>query len=697
MFVEAGKTSVPQLDVFQIKESARLVLGLGQGCIELRVPGKKNGSAQERQSYVGYYDDPDAFTRDAQRFHAKRQVYFGLNRRKAELLHALAAPNKVHASGEAGAVGDVLVRETFPVDVDSIRPSTKIAASAGELEAALAVRDRILVELHSRGIQPIVGMSGNGGHLLIRTVPYALDRGEDGKDGRVAVLLRYFNRMFGNEAAQVDVGNFDPARIWKTYGTAAVKGGNTTERPWRTAMAEFPAALPEPVDILALYAAEIADQRGYESRQSKSNDAPAPGDWRSKFTGNLRTLDIVKLAKETEAYFRINGGKKHAVRCPNEDAHTSGTQGDGSTIIFEADLNGWPGFHCSHSHCVGKVGLREFLEEAGPAAVDACCSEHIRKPQTKPKLQSFDFITLEDLMKRPPQKVNWLVEKMLPMGGTSIVAAKPKVGKSTLLRQMAMNVSRGESFLGYSTTQGSVLILSVEEKIDEMKKHFMDMGANGTEPIFIHASRAPEDALPLLRKEIDRVRPALVIIDTLFKVIRVQDSNDYAVVTTALEPVQDLARETGAHILSVHHMGKGERDGGDGILGSTAIFGAFDTAVLLNRKEQKRTFQTVQRYGTDVEETELVFDSERRTASLGSTKVESDAGRVEADILQYLSGQKDAVQEKEIHSYVTGNRQRKLRALRDLVMKGVVVRSGSGKRNEPFLYAIAKELKLFGL
>jgi len=33
--------------------------------------------------------------------------------------------------------------------------------------------------------------------------------------------------------------------------------------------------------------------------------------------------------------------------------------------------------------------------------------------------------------------------------------------------------------------------------------------------------------------------------------------------TAALTPLLELARETGAHVLAVHHLGKGEREDGD--------------------------------------------------------------------------------------------------------------------------------------
>ena len=67
-----------------------------------------------------------------------------------------------------------------------------------------------------------------------------------------------------------------------------------------------------------------------------------------------------------------------------------------------------------------------------------------------------------------------------------------------------------------------------------------------------------------------------MIVDTLFRFVRVKDSNDYAVVTAALERLHALARASGTHLMAVDHAGKAERSGGDAVLGSTGLFAAVD-------------------------------------------------------------------------------------------------------------------------
>ena len=235
-----------------------------------------------------------------------------------------------------------------------------------------------------------------------------------------------------------------------------------------------------------------------------------------------------------------------------------------------------------------------------------------------------------------------------------------------------------------------MIYLALEEKRSEVKRHFQDMGATGNEEIYIFAAAAPVDALEQVRAATEEKQPALIIIDPLFRFTRVKDGNDYVQVTQALEPLLTLARETGAHVLCVHHAGKGERDGGDSILGSTAIFAAVDTALIMKRSERYRTLSSTQRYGEDLPESVLRFDAETRTITLGATKEQEEEQRIAEAIIEFLQAKQTAVEERDIDAEVEGRRAIKKRALRLLVEENKVLREGEGKRGSPYQYGLEK-------
>lgn len=313
-----------------------------------------------------------------------------------------------------------------------------------------------------------------------------------------------------------------------------------------------------------------------------------------------------------------------------------------------------------------------------------------------PTPQKYDFISLGDLLDEPDEAITWILEGVLPTSGFSIIVAKPKVGKSTWSRQLALSVAQGNVFMNRQTSKGAVLYIALEEKRSEVKKHFILLGATGDEDLHVYVGNAPKEAQTWLTNEIQKRKPLLVIIDTLFRFVNIADGNDYAKVTAALTPLLTLARDHKAHLLVVHHARKGGGDGGDSMLGSTAIFGSVDTAIILKRSEDKRTIETRQRYGTDTEPTVLLFDEKTRAMSLGGTKEQDDTQKISDEILNFLLDQTEPCVEKIVEDGIEGRTGIKRKTLRDLFAKGMIQRIGAGKRNDPYLYSRSLVPAIYG-
>lgn len=305
----------------------------------------------------------------------------------------------------------------------------------------------------------------------------------------------------------------------------------------------------------------------------------------------------------------------------------------------------------------------------------------------EPSKESLNLISLSSLLKEKDEETPWLVNNLLILGGTSLLAGKPKVGKSTLARNLALAIAQGKDFFNRETHSGPVIYLALEEKRTEVRKHFRDLGAID-ENIHICTSSLPSNAFELLKKAAEELIPALIIIDPLFRLVRVRDLNDYAQVTQALEPITTLARETGSHILCVHHLGKGDRSGGDSILGSTGILAAVDTALMLRKEENSVVISSEQRYGPNMEKTVIQFDMERRGVTLGGTKENEDLNLMGQAICEFLTSSEGPITETEIKSEVEGKNQTRGRALRDFVAQGKIIRTGKGTKSEPYQYSI---------
>src|SRR5207245_10565467 len=83
-------------------------------------------------------------------------------------------------------------------------------------------------------------------------------------------------------------------------------------------------------------------------------------------------------------------------------------------------------------------------------------------PEWRPAAEADAFLRAGDLVGEPDVEVDWQVDGLLPTAGTSIIAAKPKAGKSTTARCAGVSVARGASFLSRSTKAAPVLYLAHE-------------------------------------------------------------------------------------------------------------------------------------------------------------------------------------------------------------------------------------------
>jgi RecA-family ATPase len=301
-----------------------------------------------------------------------------------------------------------------------------------------------------------------------------------------------------------------------------------------------------------------------------------------------------------------------------------------------------------------------------------------------------EFTPIAELLARPEEKHRWLVEERLLSGGVSVFAGKPKAGKSTAARSLALSVARGEPWLGMATHQGPVLYLAMEERQSEVIRHFKQMGATN-EPIRCCVSPAPKDGVEQLLEWAKEEAPVLIIVDPLFRLVQIDDTNSYGLVTKALNPLIALAHDTDAHVMAVHHIGKGDRIGADGILGSTAIHGSVDTALLLTKtSDDERWLSTEQRSGPSMSKTRIDLDAETGRAVLRETRTERAQTRIAAAVVNHLKRIDGDVTQDDVFDNVEGKKANVRKALNDLVEDGTIVRTGVGKKSDPVRYRISR-------
>jgi hypothetical protein len=415
---------------------------------------------------------------------------------------------------------------------------------------------------------------------------------------------------------------------------------------------------------------------------------------RARSVGLLATTNPMGAGKWRDEYAAFFQGR-HVVVLPDNDAdgahHAKLVVQGVAHVAASVKVVNLPGLPLKGdlSDWLDAGHTRDELEQliASTPVVDSRLAT-MGEPSNENRRSTSGFVLtpLDTLLAEPTELTSYLVDDMLPVAGLSLCAAKPKVGKSTLARNLALAVARGEPFLGRATIAGPVIYLALEEKRAEVKAHFERMGATD-ELIIVHVGLAPADALHALARVVAEYKPVLAIVDPLLKLVRLSDANDYAEVSRSLEPLIDLARTSGCHIFCTHHLGKADRDGGDAILGSTAIFAAFDTALMMKRRESDRTLRTVQRYGDDLPETVLTLDPEAGRILAGDDLATIQLDNIGREVLAAIGDEE--LTEAEIRKRVGGDTGLVGKALRRLVDLGHVTRTGGGKKGAPYFYHLA--------
>ena len=188
-------------------------------------------------------------------------------------------------------------------------------------------------------------------------------------------------------------------------------------------------------------------------------------------------------------------------------------------------------------------------------------------------------------------------EMVLPflaaVGRLTMLAAREKLGKSTLAAFLAAVVSCGRELWGHAVTQGPVLWVGLEEEPGDAVRRFMAMGAD-PDHVFLVPRLPTENAMEQLHVEIVAHNPRLVIVDSLAAFFRdIEDENGAAGWTKHLMPLVEMARTSRAAIVVLHHANRAQGS----YRGSSAIGAAMDMILEMTESSDDATARVIKPRG----------------------------------------------------------------------------------------------------
>lgn len=223
------------------------------------------------------------------------------------------------------------------------------------------------------------------------------------------------------------------------------------------------------------------------------------------------------------------------------------------------------------------------------------------------------------LMRQKFPPAVFVVPSILPVGLT-LLAGRPKLGKSWLCLDVAAAIAAGGEVLGRAVTAGDVLYLALEDGPRRLQERLTKMLGGASAPPRLHLATACQSldagGATAVESWIKSVpAPRLIIVD-VFQRIRPKPQSGgrlYADDYTSVLPLKVLADEFNIAVIAVTHTRKAEAgvDPFDAISATTGLVGAADHALILDRSS---TGLTLYGRGRDVEEFDLAVRFDPSTA-----------------------------------------------------------------------------------
>jgi len=289
-------------------------------------------------------------------------------------------------------------------------------------------------------------------------------------------------------------------------------------------------------------------------------------------------------------------------------------------------------------------------------------------------------LSLDEAWTRAKQlgPVRWAVERLIPQAGLTIVAGRPKKGKSTLVRQLAVAVALGKpEVLNREVRQTGVTLSIAEEYLPEAVEHLQELGVNRQNDRLYLVPECPWGCWNSLLTQAHGLGCGLLVLDPGNDALGIGKVIDYADTSQVMTEVRKRARETGIGVVAILHTSKQHHSqpGLDAVLGSTAYTGVADVTILQTKdssdpESTRRKLEVYGRFrGANAQTLHVGFDGSEYTLLREGDRLNPLARRIE-DVLR--GAHPDELSTNQLRKKLSRSWKDCHQALGELLSTGVV-------------------------
>ena len=259
-----------------------------------------------------------------------------------------------------------------------------------------------------------------------------------------------------------------------------------------------------------------------------------------------------------------------------------------------------------------------------------------------------------------------LIENLLSAQDVTVLAAKPKAGKTNLVVGLLAENFNRRTWLGEPAKELRCVYLGEEPGFRFGKRlHDSQVSPDTARARFAYVDARSLSDCPTWQEKLERVRaymdgmserPNLLVIDTLGFWAGLSDFNDYATVSKEFKPVLDFAQGTSIAVLIVHHSRKGNGQDIDAISGSNALAANAGAVALLSKVDGNDTQRKLTVWSRDVGEYELIVNYNPVTHFYDKPEPMDTIPELNRDVLAILEDSAEGLTVKDVgESYREAN------------------------------------------